>query len=197
MSGALRARATTYNGIEMRSRLEAGFAAWLDSKGCDWTYEPRCYASPAGQYLPDFEVSAVWLPGLSAPMRGLIECKPVYPDADRQQIADRMGIIYSTEGARDVVALLATPRVVSVLQSRTEASGGTIWYFVPVVWLNRTTFKGDELSGGLCIGRQAGRNAVPWQDGYWEGPSGQPARLGGDVAAHDRPEHITIPAHGR
>jgi len=52
------ARPTVYDGIPMRSRLEAKFAAWLDrvyGKG-SWTYEPRCYASQAGQYLPDFEV---------------------------------------------------------------------------------------------------------------------------------------------
>src|SRR6266545_2192748 len=52
------ARPTVYDGIRMRSRLEAKFAATLDrvyGRG-SWTYEPRCFASQDGQYLPDFEV---------------------------------------------------------------------------------------------------------------------------------------------
>lgn len=50
----LKARPTTYNGIEMRSRLEAGFAQWLDQLHVRWEYEPRAFATEAGQYLPDF-----------------------------------------------------------------------------------------------------------------------------------------------
>lgn len=58
---AFTARPTVYNGIPMRSRLEARFAAYLDTdgaldEGMTWTYEPRAYASQQGQYLPDFEV---------------------------------------------------------------------------------------------------------------------------------------------
>lgn len=59
------ARPTVYRGVQMRSRLEARFAAILDSDGFEWTYEPRAYASQDGQYLPDFEVG-----------NGLIEVKP-------------------------------------------------------------------------------------------------------------------------
>lgn len=56
MVNTIAARPTTYNGIKMRSRLEARFAAWLDNHHSDWMwrYEPRCFASQAGQYLPDF-----------------------------------------------------------------------------------------------------------------------------------------------
>ena len=58
VSGAGRARPTIYNGIRMRSRLEARVAAWLDSLGVIWEYEPVAFASPDGQYLPDFELFA-------------------------------------------------------------------------------------------------------------------------------------------
>lgn len=51
-----KARPTTYRGIEMRSRLEATYAAGLDEMGHPWEYEPRAFASQAGQYLPDFVV---------------------------------------------------------------------------------------------------------------------------------------------
>jgi hypothetical protein len=34
-----KARPTTYKGVEMRSRLEAGFAMWLDERDLSWTYD--------------------------------------------------------------------------------------------------------------------------------------------------------------
>lgn len=54
--GGIEARPTTYNGIEMRSRLEASFAAWLDRNHMEWKYEGRAWASEHGQCLPDFEL---------------------------------------------------------------------------------------------------------------------------------------------
>lgn len=53
------ARPTTYNGIRMRSRLEARFAAKLDEWRAQWTYEPLAYANAHGQYLPDFRLAPV------------------------------------------------------------------------------------------------------------------------------------------
>lgn len=50
------ARPTVYKGTQMRSRLEARFAAVMDSSGWQWIYEPRAFGSESGQYLPDFEV---------------------------------------------------------------------------------------------------------------------------------------------
>ena len=49
-------RKTMYKGIEMRSRLEADFAAFIDRNTPDWDYEPVCFAGPNGQWLPDFRV---------------------------------------------------------------------------------------------------------------------------------------------
>lgn len=51
-----KARPTVYNGIQMRSRLEATTAASLDEHQVEWRYEPRAYANGTGQYLPDFEI---------------------------------------------------------------------------------------------------------------------------------------------
>lgn len=50
----LTARPTLYNGVQMRSRLEAAFAQYLDEHGFPWSYEGTAYASPRGQYVPDF-----------------------------------------------------------------------------------------------------------------------------------------------
>lgn len=48
-------RKTLYAGHTMRSRLEAGFAAWLDHMGAHWEYEPGAIGhATLGQYLPGF-----------------------------------------------------------------------------------------------------------------------------------------------
>jgi hypothetical protein len=72
----------------MRSRLEASFAAHLDELGFEWRYEPRCYASIDGQYLPDFLVKR----------DGLLlfyELKP--PTADTRKAMERMHVIRASE----------------------------------------------------------------------------------------------------
>jgi hypothetical protein len=71
-STTIQARRTTYRGIEMRSRLEADYAAWMDRKGRRWSYEPQCFAGPEGQYLPDF-------------------CSPIHQADDP---ADDLGVVY-------------------------------------------------------------------------------------------------------
>lgn len=53
----IKARPTVYNGIKMRSRLEAHYAAYLDANNHPWQYEPECFATETGQYLPDFAIT--------------------------------------------------------------------------------------------------------------------------------------------
>lgn len=52
----VKGRPTIYKGTQMRSRLEAKFAAHLDAMKRRWGYEPVCFADEDGQYLPDFSV---------------------------------------------------------------------------------------------------------------------------------------------
>lgn len=52
----IKPRPTLYKGIQMRSRLEADYAAHLDREGADWKYEPTCFASDDAQWLPDFRI---------------------------------------------------------------------------------------------------------------------------------------------
>lgn len=47
---------TVYAGVEFRSRLEARWALLFDTVGIAWEYEPRCFRTPEGGYLPDFLV---------------------------------------------------------------------------------------------------------------------------------------------
>ena len=80
----IHARPTTYNGIRMRSRLEASFAERLDAVGAPWQYEPQCFASPEGQYLPDFLTGGAY-----------VEVKPTV--ADFGAALHKMHIILASE----------------------------------------------------------------------------------------------------
>lgn len=66
---AIPARPTVYKGIQMRSRLEADYAAALDRDERPWTYEPTCFAGPDSQWLPDFKAEMT---------SAYIEVKPAY-----------------------------------------------------------------------------------------------------------------------
>lgn len=56
MTTTIPARPTIYKGVRMRSRLEAKVAETLDWYRFPWRYEPQCFASELGQYLPDFQL---------------------------------------------------------------------------------------------------------------------------------------------
>jgi hypothetical protein len=77
----------------MRSRLEATWAQWFDNHGFGWQYEPRCYASQNGQYLPDFMLCQGNL---------FVDIKGIMSDhGTRAKLFDRMSII--TQSSPDVV----------------------------------------------------------------------------------------------
>jgi hypothetical protein len=80
----------------MRSRLEAAAAAYLDAHGWTWAYEPRCFASPEGQYLPDFRL------GDRTPVATYVEVKPASVLRSWSSLADvmqSMEIIWASEPA--------------------------------------------------------------------------------------------------
>ncbi len=74
----LAARPTAYKGIQMRSRREARYAVWLDKWRFRWEYEPQCFASAEGQYLPDFVIHSVAVLGSDVAARQdvYVEVKP-------------------------------------------------------------------------------------------------------------------------
>ena len=85
------ARPTTYKGIAMRSRLEARFAAHLDTwDGVSWSYEPRAFGNESGQYLPDFLLTYPDIPD-----QLYVEVKPTLQSA--QLVTARMQIIWDSE----------------------------------------------------------------------------------------------------
>lgn len=90
----LAARPTTYNGVEMRSRLEARYAAWLDKNRLSWSYEPRAFAGAAGQYLPDFQLEGVII--LGAPQTVYVDVKPTDQDVTLGLVG-RMSVIWDSD----------------------------------------------------------------------------------------------------
>lgn len=89
----MKPRPTMYAGVQMRSRLEAEYAASVDKLwGTEydraWKYEPMCYADETGQYLPDFVVAKVFFtevkPTREAAMEAHAGMHPIvatHPDA--------------------------------------------------------------------------------------------------------------------
>jgi hypothetical protein len=98
----IQARPTIYKGHQMRSRLEASYAAECDYLGVTWEYEPMCFADQSGQYLPDFAVNYGGISG-----EWYVEVKA--PHVDHLAALARMHIIRQSEpGARlSVVAQMA------------------------------------------------------------------------------------------
>ena len=158
-------RPTTYKGIEMRSRLEAGFAAWLDQRGAKWSYEPRAFASEVGQYLPDFRVENVLNVRSGVRSHGYVEIKPKDPSPEqRERIAAQFSVIKASEP--DAHCMLIWPgyewhgsAAIDVLWPLAHTEP-TQWMLVPQVLL--ATPEGFGFAWKLP---PAGR---PWFGDYWQ-----------------------------
>jgi hypothetical protein len=124
------ARTTIYNGIKMRSRTEARFAAYLDRLGVPWQYEPEAFASRVGQYLPDFMVGA----GSAPPI--VIEVKPWTarddPDgflATVETTMERMEIVRSSiPDAVLIIVFSGSPLQLLKNRARWEVVTGENWW---------------------------------------------------------------------
>ena len=150
-------RPTVYNGVKMRSRLEAGYAAWLDQEHHDWQYEPGAFSNTAGQYLPDFRLNDVWCSWLGRTATVYVEVKPGgWPFEDEndqmyERLMRSMAIIWTSEP--DAVLILEQPET------------------------NRSM--SDPCRVGILDGSisPATDPAFPWPYvGHWgEGPNGRPS----------------------
>lgn len=154
------ARPTTYRGTRMRSRLEAGFAMWLDQMGFTWAYEPECFATERGQWLPDFrvDVGCVWhdIEGqLRSARRVYVEVKPAsFTVAESRRLRTRMAALH--DSIPDAAAVLVqdgtSPAV--VLEDGRQLE--------PLDWTWTGLWPID-----------ARRVPGPWHDGWWRGGAAQ------------------------
>lgn len=114
----MKARPTIYNGVQMRSRLEARVAAWLDSIGVRWAYEPVAFASPKGQYLPDFGIDLFdW-------RKTYLEVKPSIDQETSDDTFARMEIIWESDGTAMLVVLYADAAEGGMLIAATPSIDG-------------------------------------------------------------------------
>jgi hypothetical protein len=159
MATTMKARPTTYKGIKMRSRLEAGLAQWLDQWHFDWEYEPECFASPSGQYLPDFLLRDVQIQGEARDL--YIECKPRQPDH----------AMVETIRAQWAVLKVSQPeaRMAVMFPRDTEWDSSayvqTVPHFVDWSWVYRRNGAGELTLGIECVLEP---DLGPWPDGYWK-----------------------------
>lgn len=147
-----KARPTEYRGVTMRSRLEAGFAQWLDSMRWDWEYEPKCFGGTSGQWLPDFVVDCACITAPGSPERRpvYIEVKPtIIPAAELATVRARMASVYDSDPncAAVLVKEGTAPHVV-------DADGG----FTPLDWTWTGLWPID-----------ARRVTGPWSGEWWKG----------------------------
>ena len=118
----LTARPTTYNGIPMRSRLEARVAAMYDRRNEEWVYEPRAFANSRGQYLPDFQLLGCDGARYRCPV--YVEVRPT---VERAYLAmPQMAIIWDSEP--DAFLVIHVPGELDFLASGTEGRKWLIGY---------------------------------------------------------------------
>lgn len=156
MAPKLQARPTTYKGVLMRSRLEAGFAQWLDQWSIEWEYEPACFADETGQYLPDFRLDNVRCAWEETRFPVYVEVKPKPFDlVEFAQLARRMQIVHSTDPS--ALLVLVTPGHTPTLIPCRGVSGLT----PRAAW---TTMPDDTLGLALLIPD----DLHPWVGEWWQ-----------------------------
>ncbi len=174
-------RETIYKGVKMRSRLEAGFAMWLDARETPWKYEPCAFGSSAGQYLPDFHIPRLFDVRLRTDVSAYVDVKPKsldpVPVADTVWGADgipntlalarQMAVIWDSEP--DAALLIVWPGLlvsggqsgvlrVHKVADADVAAGEPPHLLVDYAWL--------QTKGSLAL-LAPWWPAAPWPDGYW------------------------------
>lgn len=116
-----RGRPTKYKGTQMRSRTEAGYAAWLDRYGVQWRYEPGAFADEGGQYLPDFLLQNIYVLHRQAITPVYVEVKPpgwIFDPANQIKATRMARLVHASEPS--AIFLVETP---SALWARGDGPG--------------------------------------------------------------------------
>lgn len=158
MAVTMKPRTTIYKGVTMRSRLEAGFARWLDEVGAPWEYEPCAFAADDGwQYLPDFRLTGA-LDGVKSD-RIFAEVKPSTWMPERRPETARFL-------ARAQGALSANDAGLLLLAYDHPGYGGLLYYSIDAEHLQPL---GVGVGPGLNLYPTVGDR--PWRGEWWKGVS--------------------------
>lgn len=149
-TSTITATPSDYDGLRMRSRLEADWAAFLDEHGVTWAYEPERYTLGKAVYVPDF-----WCPDI----RTIIEVKGAFENE-----RDFKALTFAYEAAKQDVLMIfgeaPAGRSFSVVHPTPQevaypgASGKASWSLV-----DRATFFGCCAD---CGSWQFGESAMGW-----------------------------------
>lgn len=155
-------RPTVYDGVLMRSRLEAGFAAWADSMGLGPLYEPQAFATSEGQYLPDFLIRCVAVEGVTRTddLDSLVwvEVKPYEPTGRYgDELRARMEIIHASLPDAVLAVAFKDPTPGLLVKRGTMAWRRAVW-------------SGASRTSNVGIAFPLGATDGPWAHGYWKGP---------------------------
>lgn len=110
------AKETMYAGVTFRSKLEAKWAVMLDTLGMRWEYEPKCFGTPEGGYLPDFFVKS--------PSPFWIEVKGPEP-IERDYVRAMYVVKQTKQKFRFLVGPVPEPPSHGIL--RTRVLQGSVW----------------------------------------------------------------------
>lgn len=185
-----RSRPTVYKGIKMRSRLEAGFAAFLDSRSLVWEYEPSAFANEHGQYLPDFVVhDVVWYshptPGAPWPSECIkvewplfIDTKP--NDEHNEATLERMAIVW--DSTPNALLVVQSPQYAEPIGRELPRLAGSWWacrrcpavQFIVFDWIYDDVMPSIDTWMPGCQRCDSPRPLVgmsPWAEKYWSAPA--------------------------
>lgn len=81
--------ATTYKGVQLKSRMEAQCAYLFDCLGWDWEYEPFSYMAGGVCYIPDFLIRCE---------SAFLECRGYNSEKGARQIVEFANLVTSGEG---------------------------------------------------------------------------------------------------
>lgn len=102
--GAISAIPTRYKGYHFRSRLEARWAVFFDTMGCQWQYEPNGYQLADGSlYLPDFLIHE----GFSE--AAYIEVKPPVESALKVGLANCRALLEVVGASISLISMVVGP----------------------------------------------------------------------------------------
>lgn len=178
-------RPTVYRGHRMRSRLEAGFAAWLDQWQFDWEYEPCAFGHPEhGQYLPDFllkNVPTTWRGRINL----YVEVKPGshWPDEVAGDISVETPYDRASINANIVVFNEPSAALAYAIPERDGAEMAEVhlmalqrgfrrfYWPEPRIWIPALDGEGCA-APPLALAEPLWRCRGPWQGDWWKGQGG-------------------------